>query len=95
MFHSGFLCPELPLRHTGTQSVSDCRGLQLSPFLNQVVSETLFFLFTASLGHKFDQGLGGISSPICPMVLGRLISRSDNDFIDRSFLCYIWTLLTY
>lgn len=34
-----------------------------------------------SFGLNFKQGLGGISGPICPMVLEMLISRSDEDFV--------------
>ena len=35
--------------------------------------------------HKFDHGLAGISWPFCPMVLGMLIPRWSDDFVDRSF----------
>ena len=34
-------------------------------------------------GHDFDYGLGGTSWPSCPMVLGRLIHRSVENFNDR------------
>ena len=36
-----------------------------------------------SLGLNFNQGLGGISWPLCPMVLRLLIPRSGEDFLDR------------
>lgn len=43
-----------------------------------------------------NQGLRGISWPVCPMVLGMLIPRSGKGFIDRPFSALIlnWALLT-
>lgn len=41
-------------------------------------------VYSALVGHKFDQGLGGSSWPILFMVLGRLIPRSGKDSIVRS-----------
>ena len=36
-------------------------------------------------GLNFNQGLGGISGPICLTVLGMLIPSSGEDFVDRPF----------
>ena len=41
-------------------------------------------VYSALVGLKFDQGLGGISWSIRLMVLGRLIPRSGKDSIVRS-----------
>ena len=44
----------------------------------------MLLLFTAlPVGCKLDQVLGGISRPICPVVLGRLIPRSVKNYVDR------------
>ena len=44
-----------------------------------------FWLEGPSHDHKFDHGLAGISWPFCPMLLGMLIPRWSDDFVDRPF----------
>ena len=48
--------------------------------------------FSLPFSLHFDQGLGGISSSVCPMILRMLILRSGKDFIDRPLIVLLLTI---
>ena len=74
-------------------AVGQRRGLILVEMGDEQCS--LFTYSFPPFGHKFYQGLRDISWPICPMVLERLIPRSNEDFVGRPLdvLWLDWALL--